>query len=134
MPNRVQWTTDYNVGNEILDNQHRKLLAQCNTLADYVSGTDPASDLKFREIFDELMALAHQHFATEEALLARYGYPLLDEHKDEQEEFDYLSADIITTENFEKVELQRFLVLWWVGHIMGSGKKYGVFLEQQPVP
>jgi hemerythrin len=134
MPNRVQWTPDYSAGNETLDDQHRKLLEQCNTLADYVSDADPASDLKFREIFDGLMALAREHFSTEEALLARCGYPLLDEHKDERDEFEYLAADIITTENFEKIELQRFLALWWVGHIMGSGKKYRAFLEQSPPP
>ena len=31
-----------------------------------------------------------------------------------------LAADIATTENFDRLELQRFVTLWWVGHIAGS--------------
>ena len=33
-----------------------------------------------------------------------------------------MTTNITMTENFEKVEFQRFLTLWWVGHIVGSGK------------
>jgi len=124
VPNRVQWNPRYGVGNETLDNQHRNILAQCNALADYVVAADPESDLKFHEIFNELMARAREHFSSEEDLLARWAYPLLEEHKNEREEFEYLAADIITTENFDKLELQRFLALWWVGHIVGSGQRY----------
>lgn len=132
MPNRVQWDPEYSTGNEILDHQHRNILAQCNNLADFISDSGQDNDLRFHKIFDELMTLARQHFATEAALLARCGYPMLEEHENEHDEFEYLAADIITTNNFEKVELQRFLALWWVGHIMGSCKKYRAFLEKQP--
>ena len=124
MPNRVQWDPSYSTGNETLDDQHRNILAQCNALADWVAATEQAGDLKFHNIFNELIALAREHFASEEALFIRCSYPMLEEHKNERDEFDYLVADIITTENFEKLELQRFLALWWVGHIVGSGKNY----------
>jgi len=124
VPNRVQWNPRYDVGNETLDNQHRNILAHCNALADYVVATDPESDLKFHEIFNELMARAREHFSSEEDLLARCAHPVLEEHNNEREEFEYLAADIITTENFDKLELQRFLALWWVGHIVGSGQRY----------
>lgn len=132
MPNRVQWNSGYSMGNDILDTQHRNLLEQCNALADCIADAGPESDLKFHAIFKALMAQAGEHFSTEETLLAQCGYPMLDEHKNEHDEFAYLANDIITTENFEKVELQRFLALWWVGHIVGSGKKYRAFLEGLP--
>lgn len=124
MPNRVQWNPGYGVGNEVLDSQHRNILAQCNALADHAVDTSPESDLKFQEAFTELAVLARAHFASEEDLLARGACPTLDEHLNERDEFDYLAADIATTENFDKLELQRFLALWWVGHIMDSGKRY----------
>ena len=38
----------------------------------------------------------------------------------ECEEFDYLVDEIVTTENFDRLELQRFLALWCLGHIAGS--------------
>lgn len=132
MPNRVQWSSSYSMGHDLLDTQHRDLLAQCNTLADCIADVGQDSDMKFHAIFDALMAQAREHFATEESLLAQCEYPMLEEHQNERDEFDYLANDIITTENFEKVELQRFLALWWIGHIVGSVKKYRAFLEKLP--
>ncbi len=130
MSNRLQWDARHSVGNETLDAQHRALLAQCNALADCLADAGEEGDRTFRRLFDELMALSREHFAAEEALLARAGYPELEEHRNERDEFDYLAAEIITTENFDKHELQSFLALWWAGHIMGSAKKHRAFLEQ----
>jgi len=42
------------------------------------------------------------------------------------------SADIITTENFDRNELQTFLALWWTGHILGGAKNHRACLERQP--
>ena len=130
MPNRVQWDPQYSVGNEVLDAQHGNILAQCNDLADYLADTSAEVDREFRKVFDELMMRAREHFATEEALLARHGDALLDELRDERDEFEYLAAEIITTENFDKDELQTFLALWWTGHIVGSAEKHRAALEQ----
>lgn len=130
MPNRVQWVPDYSMGNETLDRQHGNILTQCNALADCIADAGPESDRKFHRIFNELMALGGEHFSTEETLLTQCAYPMLEEHQNEHGEFDYLVNEIITTANFERIELQRFLTLWWVGHIVGSGKKYRAFLEK----
>ena len=129
MPNRVPWNPDYSTGHEILDSQHKGILAQCNALTDCIADTGPESALRFNDTFATLMNQAREHFATEEALLTQWGYPLLEEQQNEHDEFDYLANEIITTENFEPIELQRFLALWWIGHIVGSAKKYRAFLE-----
>lgn len=128
MSNRVAWEPRHGVGNETIDNQHRDLLARCNALADRLGDDSEEGDRNFRRTFDELMAAAREHFAAEEALLAGSGYPDLEEHRTEREEFDYLAAEIITTDNFDKAELQRFLALWWIGHIKGSSDKYRAYL------
>ncbi len=132
MPNRVQWSSSYSMGHKLLDTQHQHLLTQCNALADCLASPGPESDLKFDAIFETLMARAGEHFAAEAALLAQCGAPLLEEHQNEHEEFEYLAHDIVTTENFERIELQRFLALWWVGHIVDSGKKYRASLATLP--
>ena len=131
MPNRIQWNPDYSVGSEALDSQHQAILAQCNALADCMADASPESNQKFNDTFAALMAQARQHFATEEALLAQFGYPMLEEQQNEHDEFDYLTNEIITTENFEPIELQRFLTLWWTGHIVGTSKKYRTFLTER---
>ena len=128
-PNRVQWSSDYCVGNEVLDRQHQAILAQCNRLADCIADPDLQCDQNFDGAFAALMVLVREHFSAEKALLSLFGYPDLDEQQGEYDEFDYLANEIITTENFERVELQRFLVLWWVGHLTDSAKKYRRFVE-----
>ena len=132
MPNRVQWDAAYSMGHDTLDGQHRAILAQCNALADCITDAGPDSELKFQDTLVALLDQAREHFATEAALLTQCAYPTLDAHHNERDEFDYLANDIITTENFEKIELQRFLALWWVGHIVGSGKQYRAFLDKLP--
>lgn len=132
MPNRVQWDPGYSVGNAILDEQHSHMLSQCNALADCITDARPDMALEFQRIFNQLMTQSREHFSAEETLLARCAYPMLEEHQNEHDEFNYLANEIITTENFEPIELQRFVTLWWVGHIVGAGKKYRPFLEQLP--
>jgi hemerythrin-like metal-binding protein len=124
-PNRVQWGLQFAVGHQILDEQHQQLLAQCNILADLcaVDGGNSSADPEFRQAFERTMAMAREHFATEEALLVARAYPEIEDYRCEVEEYEYLAAEIATTENFDKIELQRFLVLWWVGHILGAVKQ-----------
>jgi hemerythrin len=132
----VTWNPAYAVGIEIIDNQHKNILALCNALADFViddmehteSCADTVShahdELGFRNGLRVLMDQAREHFSTEEKLLNDCAYPLLDELKNEYDEFAYLTKEILTQENFEAIEVQRFLVLWWVGHIAAFAKNY----------
>jgi len=131
MPNRVEWDPRYSVGNDALDEQHREILARCNALADCLDGgSGEESDRQFDEVFAGLMASARAHFAAEEALLTRCGFPDLDDHRSEQEEYEFLAAEIVTTENFDRSELQTFLALWWAGHVMGCARDHRSCLEQ----
>ncbi|MEI8029789.1 MAG: hemerythrin family protein [Comamonadaceae bacterium] len=132
MPNRVQWNPSYSLGNEILDRQHCDILMQCNALADTFADTGSQGEQKFQKIFSELMAQCGEHFSTEEMLLTRCACTGIEEHQNEHDEFNYLANEIITAENFENIELQRFLTHWWVGHIVGSGKRYRAILKGLP--
>jgi len=129
MSSRLQWDPRLSVGNETLDAQHRDLLARCDALADCLAA-GAEGEQRFRKTFGELMALSREHFAAEEALLARAGYPDLEAQRNERDEFEYLAAEIITTENFDRQELQTFLSLWWSGHILGSAAGQRPFLER----
>ncbi len=128
MPNRVTWDPRFNVGNETLDVQHKHFFDQCNALADCLDEASEAGDRKFDQLFAGLMANAREHFAIEEALLVERGYPDLEDHRSEQEEYEFLAAEIVTTDNFDKDELQTFLALWWAGHVMGAARNYRAYL------
>jgi hemerythrin-like metal-binding protein len=131
MAKRTQWIPHFNTGNAAIDEQHQGLLAQCNALADCLAETDAAGDEKFSNVLDKLMAGVRAHFATEQEQLARNGYPQLEDHAHEGEEFEYLSSEIISTENFDKDELQTFLALWCIGHIAGTVEQQRPYLAQQ---
>lgn len=128
MTNRVHWDPRFSVGHDILDAQHKYLIDQCNALADCLDEAGDAGEREFDQRFAELMASALEHFAAEEALLTGHGYPDLDDHRSEQEEFGFLAAEIVTTDNFDRGELQTFLALWWAGHVMGAVRKYRDYL------
>ncbi len=97
------------------------MLDQCNLLAEHCAGGEEA-DRQFDQAFERLRALAREHFEAEAALLAERGHPDVDDHAAECEEFDYLVDEIVTTDHFDRLELQRFLALWCLGHISGSAK------------
>ena len=121
MPNRVPWEPDFAVGHALVDAQHRGLLAQCNLLADLcLAGDGEDSRRGFDQAFEQLKVLARQHCETESSLLARGDFPDLEDHRIEFEEFEYLAGEIATTGNFDRLELQRFLAVWCLGHIRGT--------------
>lgn len=124
-PNRVQWGPFLSVGDATTDEQHRQILAQCNRLADLcaVDGGNSTADPEFMESYDRLMTLAREHFAAEEARLVAGAHPDLEDYRHACEEYDYLTVEIATAENFDKIELQRFVALWWIGHILGDVKR-----------
>lgn len=123
MANSMQWTPHHSVGDASLDEQHRRILAQCESLASYCRDEDDEHDRQFRALFGDLMALVREHFAAEVAFLLARAYPDMDGYRHEIEEFEYLVAEIVTPENFDKIELQRFLSLWWGGHVIGLARQ-----------
>lgn len=121
MPHRAPWQPDFHVGHAQIDAQHQGLLAQCNRLADLcASPMDEATAPTFDQAFERLKALAREHFETEAAVLTAAGDPDVEDHRIECDEFEYLADEIATTAHFDRLELQRFVTLWCMGHIAGS--------------
>lgn len=119
-PMRVNWSPGFEVGHAAIDTQHRALVALCNELAGRcTSGDEPGFD----QAFERLQVLAREHFDFELAWLQSLGDPGLDDHRDDCEEFGYLAAEIATTDHFDRLELQRFLALWWLGHVAESAPR-----------
>ncbi len=114
MPHRLNWDPGLATGHATLDAQHRELLEQCNRLADLCADTRA-----FDDAFAQLTTMAHEHFDAEAAARADDPEAL----QDEREDFDFLLAEVATTAHFDRVELQRFVALWWLGHIRGQAER-----------
>jgi hemerythrin len=112
---RIDWDPGLATGHALIDGQHQALFALCNQLADRCTG--PGDETAFDETLARLKALAHEHLEAELALLGAASDPAVDDHRADGEEFDYLVEQIATPEHFDRLELQRFLALWWMGHV-----------------
>ncbi len=115
----IPWEPAFSLGHPLIDAQHQALLARCQALAPHAAeaGAGPADTLPFDQALAEIRALAHEHFQAEATLLCGDDPAAQEDHRIECEEFEYLLDDIVTTQNFDPQELQRFLTVWWVGHI-----------------
>ncbi|NWG73452.1 MAG: hemerythrin family protein [Rubrivivax sp.] len=118
MPGHAPWEPGFETGHDVVDAQHRDLLERCERLAETCG--DVADGARFDEAFEQLKAAVREHLQAEAALLASLGDPDADALRDEHDEFDDLAAEILTTANFDRLELQRFVAVWCLGHVTAS--------------
>lgn len=115
MPVHAPWEPAFETGHEVVDAQHRDLLGRCERLANTCG-----DGARFDEAFEQLKAAVREHLLAEAALLASLGDPDAGALDDEHDEFDDLAAEILTTANFDRLELQRFVAVWCLGHVAAS--------------
>jgi hemerythrin len=86
-------------------------------------------DAELKNLFAALLAFTVTHFATEEALMARYGYPQVDEHKRQHVGLVH-ELQVIAAEFTQGAELRLLQSIkdWLLGHIQHADKPLGVYL------
>lgn len=62
-----------------IDRQHRELVNMLNRLNDAVKNYESRNDIY--RLIDEVISYTRLHFATEELLMARSGFPEIESHK-----------------------------------------------------
>jgi hemerythrin len=129
------WDESFSVHNAEMDKQHQNLFDLTNKLQDAM-GQRKGNEI-LPEVFDSLVKYTVGHFAAEEALLQKYNYPDLGNHK-------HLHADLIKQvselqKKFQagnlsiSIETSNFLKQWLQNHIKEADQKYGAFLQQKGV-
>lgn len=125
------WSDAYSVGHPEMDAQHRKLLGLCEAAERCAPFDDSKGYETFHLVLNELFLYADSHFTAEEKLLAEFGYPDLETHKDEHERWLDRLADLLV-ESLDGPpdcdRLRRFLRTWWRQHILGSDMRYREYL------
>lgn len=127
MPSPSQWNPSFSVGSRTIDEQHKKLLAVCNSLAECceMQGSERVS--RFHELLDAMARYTREHFATEERILARCGYEALAAQKAEHLEYEEWLVSIISDATFGIYDIPKtslFMSNWWPRHILHSDMKY----------
>lgn len=124
------------VGVAELDIQHRELLSMINDLYEAMgSGTEK---LVLHGILDRLVRYVGSHFAYEEDLMVRYGYPDYSTHKSQHNELDERAFTVLVREERGatlglSVETLNLLRDWLTHHILGSDASLGAFLNEKGV-
>lgn len=76
--NNFIWTDDLDLGIDIIDSQHRQIVAYINELNDAIKN-NRSEDI--HTVIESVRDYTFNHFAFEEQLLERAGYVLLDAHQ-----------------------------------------------------
>lgn len=127
MPPQITWDARYSVGDPVLDRQHQKLLLLCGALRECAATAGEQSDTRFHEILHELAVYAREHFATEEKILERSAYPLLEQQRQDHIRYEEQVTEVLSAATFgklEKAELLDFISDWWTQHILVSDMAY----------
>lgn len=125
---RIDWQNAYALGIKSIDDQHRDLIKTYNDLleANVAGGCPP------EHMLAKLKNFAAEHFHIEEGYMQAFGYPDMDAHLKEHQDFlaavslfEHSCAD--GTANSSAV--LGFMETWINGHLPGADRRMGRYLE-----
>ena len=130
--NLITWDSSYEIGHELIDQQHQTLVNMINELNTAYSGDSTSDREALGKILSKLVNYTVFHFGVEEDLFKNTAYPHVKEHiklhesmvdkiSTFQEEFNKGDADISNA-------LLSFLVEWLTKHIHGTDQGYGKYI------
>jgi len=129
----VAWSEKYELGNEQVDSQHRRLFELVSDLIE-VCMCGYEND-KLQETLDFLVDYTIKHFNDEEALQVQYNYPEYENHKKMHEGFKTMVGGLVRefSETGSSDELSKnvnkIIVRWLINHIQREDKKIGEYIN-----
>ncbi len=134
---KVDWTDDLSVGIGLIDEQHKVLIQDLNTLTRAIEQRQGPKEIGATLGF--LIDYTDFHFSTEEQHMADNGYSELDAHRAQHNEFktnlsnleDEFLEDGATHVLADTIDT--LLVNWLLNHIRGVDVKFGAFLKSNGI-
>ena len=125
---KMIWNEAMKVGVEELDEDHIKLVALLNEVADAIATSQGRDTVN--EILGRLMESMKAHFAREEDFLVKSGYPGAAEHQSEHDQILRTALELQARFRNDgspmiSVELVSTLQSWLGNHIQGADMQYG---------
>jgi hemerythrin-like metal-binding protein len=129
------WDSSYSVKVERCDQDHKELFSLTNDL--YEAMRVGKGSQVVEHIVEELKEYTKSHFAAEEALMAKAGYPALSDHREEHrkliESVDKLQKDMKDGTVGQSVGVATFLNDWLMNHIKKTDQLYSAHLNANGV-
>lgn len=129
---RFVWSPEYELGIEVIDHQHQRIIEYINQI--YDARSRAAAQDSLATILPNLVDYTLSHFAFEEALLEVVDYPELREHQLTHQHFaELIRAMKQRFDGGEMVagELAMVLQQWLIDHIMTDDQQYAPRVKQR---
>ena len=129
----VKWLDKYNVGVEVIDEDHQKLMNLINKLKMAVSYH--TGECFEKQAMDELAEWTRTHFEREERLMQRHGYPGYEAHKKIHDEM--LARVAASIEDYDErghdalIDVAPMARDWLVNHIYKVDQSYSRYLAEK---
>jgi hemerythrin-like metal-binding protein len=129
----TKWSDQLLTGNEIIDQQHKEIFERTAQLIE--SGKTGKIESEAKRIIDYLESYFDRHFAAEEALQIKFGYPGYKAHKEMHEqclvELSEIKHKFVThgTSDTLSVESIVFMLNWLAEHINKSDKVLAAYIR-----
>ncbi len=131
----IQWRDEYNINIQDMDSDHRSLFEITNTLYEAISAGEGRAVLEDK--VDLIISYTGRHFAKEEQLLKKYGYPELNTQRKQHERFRETVMEYKRKYASNEIDLDidfiNLLRDWIINHILTEDRKYGVYLNRQGI-
>ena len=131
----ITWNESYSVKVKSMDAQHKRWIDLINELYEAMrvgKGKDILSDT-----LTKMLEYGRTHFAAEELLMDKNGYPELKQHQKQHDAFfeqmDELSRRQMAGEVALTIEVMGSLKDWLVNHIQGVDQRYSDFLNSKGI-
>ena len=129
----IPWSNEYELGNDFVDSQHKKLFEIVNNIGNSCLEGGDISTLS--KTLDFLLQYTVQHFHDEESLQIKCNFPEYEHHKKLHEEFEAIVSEKVS-EFKEKGSIKdlsdtvnEFVIAWLVNHILKEDMKIGAYLK-----
>jgi len=127
----VVWNENCSVGDPRIDAQHKQIVELINDMYNLVHEGHAHHTL--RECLENLRDYTVAHFALEEEVMQRIGFPETDRHRAVHRAMtervllmysEFLPGSELSLEVFE------YLKKWWLGHIMSVDMNYAPYIDR----
>lgn len=129
----MDWSSNFSVGVQAMDQQHQKWFSLLNRLHDAMR--DGRGMQLQGAILSDMIDYTQSHFRREEEFLGSSFYPELPQHAEKHRAFARhlleMESKVKTGEPVLTFDLMDSLKLWLEQHILKEDKKYGEFLASR---
>jgi hemerythrin len=135
MEYKFNWTIEMSVGEDHIDEQHKKILSQVNKILEAIAlGRD-------YDVVDETISFFDQyikdHFTYEEEYMREIGFPNIEKHIEKHDNFRNTYKNLkerrehgISNEELI-LEVETYIGNWWFKHIGQEDKEYYLFIKNK---